>query len=250
MRTKTWPGRLVSLDSADSTNIVAARMIAEGARGDFAVAATRQTAGRGRLGRSWTSPPGLGMYVTIALRPDAPLERYPQLTLVATVAAVETIGETTGTRLAIKWPNDLYLNDRKVGGILAETVPDQEGGAEYAVVGIGLNVLQRRGDFPDDIAAIAASLAEFGESNTTIAELTREFLDRFHSWRSKWERDGFAVVRNHWLDHDCTVGKMVTIRGDPNARALVLGMDETGCLTLRDETGGEFKIIADDVFQM
>lgn len=247
MPNAAWPGQVLRFSSLESTNLHAADLVASGRTDEFAVVAGEQTAGRGRLGRTWSSPRGLGMYCSVVCRPEVSRERYPQLTLVAAVAAVEAVAAIGGGDLSIKWPNDLFHHGRKVGGILSEIVPSSDGEAESVVVGVGVNVSQKSGDFPGEIRNAAASLAEISGGALDVASLVAAFLGMFHSWRLVWEKDGFEPVRVRWLRHDCTVGKTVTIGGDPGAKALVTGIDAVGCLSLRDGRGRDFTLVSDDI---
>lgn len=248
MRTAVWPGQVLRFASLESTNLHAAGLVAAGRTDEFAVVAGEQSAGRGRLGRSWFSPGGLGMYCSVVCRPRAPRERYPQLTLVAATAAVEAAAAVGGGALSIKWPNDLFHRGRKVGGILSEIVPSPGGEPDSVVVGVGMNVLQKREDFPEEIRDTASSLAEISGGPVDVESLVAAFLDAFHAWRLVWERDGFEPVRARWLRCNCTVGRTVVIGGDgPGATALATGMDADGCLSLRDAQGRDFTIVAGDV---
>ncbi len=134
------------LAETTSTNDVARDQGRRGEPAGFVIAASRQTAGRGRLGRAWESPPGSGLYVSILLRPDLHAGETSRLPILASVAAVDAVEAVTGTRPQIKWPNDLLLGERKLGGLLVET---EMAGSRlaFAVIGIGLNVRHAAGDF-------------------------------------------------------------------------------------------------------
>ena len=146
---------LVRLDTCLSTNEEAKRLARGGAAAGTAVAADEQTAGRGTRGRVWHSPRGLGLYLSIILRP--PIADLPGLPLRAARAVCDAVQEATGLRAAVESPNDIYWQGRKLGGILCESVfagPEPE----FAIVGVGLNVNQTAADFPPDIADTAVSL--------------------------------------------------------------------------------------------
>jgi BirA family biotin operon repressor/biotin-[acetyl-CoA-carboxylase] ligase len=135
-----------------STNDLAASMAERGAPEGCVVAAHAQSAGRGRHGRSWVSPPGAGLYVSAVLRP--PRDTIRALTIAAGVAVAEGIDAATGLDVALKWPNDVYAGDRKLAGVLAEAAD----GLAYVVLGIGINVMAAA--YPPDVAARATSLEE------------------------------------------------------------------------------------------
>ena len=155
---------LIYLPTVDSTNIKLKQLAAEGAGHGTVIFSSHQTAGRGRLSRRFESPDGQGVYLSILLRPDIPLSELNTVTLMTAVVMLDTIEELTGVRPGIKWTNDIYLNGRKLCGILTEcSVEGESGRVEYAVVGIGLNLYQQREDFPEEIRQIAGSvLSETG----------------------------------------------------------------------------------------
>jgi BirA family transcriptional regulator, biotin operon repressor / biotin---[acetyl-CoA-carboxylase] ligase len=146
---------LVRLDTCLSTNEEAKRLARGGAAAGIAVVAAEQTAGRGTRGRVWDSPRGLGLYLSIILRP--PIADLPGLPLRAAREVRDAVEEATGLRAEVEPPNDIFWSGRKLGGILCESAfPGPE--PEFAVVGVGLNVNQTAADFPPDIADSAVSL--------------------------------------------------------------------------------------------
>lgn len=156
-------------DSLDSTNNYARRLAAEGCNDGLSVIAGQQTAGRGRLGRSWESPEGMGIYISVVLRPLlAPVETQI-LTLAAAVAAVNAISETTGINAGIKWPNDLIIEGRKVCGILLEMNSEADR-VNYIVLGIGINYSQKKEDFPEELRDRAISLKMAAEVLKTVVD--------------------------------------------------------------------------------
>ena len=148
---------------------------------DFTAAvADAQDGGRGRLGRRFLSPPGAGVYLSVLLKPDRPLQDFRCITAMTAVAAADAVEKLCGVRPGIKWPNDLVMDGKKVAGILTEMSLEGESGAvQYIVVGIGVNVLERPGDFPEEIREIAGSL--WSQSGRTVrrAELVAELLNAF-----------------------------------------------------------------------
>jgi BirA family biotin operon repressor/biotin-[acetyl-CoA-carboxylase] ligase len=147
---------IIVLEETDSTNDLAAKAGDDGLPEGIVFFAERQRAGRGRLGRSWQSPPYQGLLFSVLLRPAAPLERWPELTFCAALAVAEAVEAETGRAAAIKWPNDVLVDGRKVCGILLEI--HQGCPAGCVVIGIGLNVRQRSDDFPPELRERASSL--------------------------------------------------------------------------------------------
>lgn len=167
----TWGQRLICLDSVDSTNTYAKRLAADGAPHGTIVIADAQSAGRGRMGRNFSSPAGKGLYLSVILRPACPPEALMHLTCAVGVAAAEAVERLCGVNVQIKWINDLIVGKRKLGGILTELRVDPATRAiDYAVVGIGINCLQNADDFPGDVRPIATSLSLCG------AQIDREAL--------------------------------------------------------------------------
>lgn len=156
------PGELrdlevIALRTVDSTNSEASRQISSGGARPMLIAADTQTAGRGRSGHSFFSPPGSGAYFSLVVCPNIPLEQALRITAAAGVAVCEAVESLCGQRLQIKWVNDLFLNGKKCGGILTEGVSGLESGiAQAVIVGIGINF--RPGSFPPDLSGIATAL--------------------------------------------------------------------------------------------
>lgn len=141
--------------STGSTNDVAARLGREGAAGGLVIFAEQQTAGRGRFGRAWVSPPGAGIWVSLVLRPELPAEKWHRLTLAAALAVRAALARVAGLEAELKWPNDVFVRQRKIAGVLVESFLDRDG-RRFAVLGIGVNVHQV--EFPPELRLTATSL--------------------------------------------------------------------------------------------
>ena len=153
---KTTGIRVQYFREISSTNTVLKMMAAEGAAEGLVLIAEEQSGGKGRLGRSFFSPPGSGLYMSILLRPETDAAHSTDITACAAVAAALAIEELSGEPAAIKWVNDIYMNHRTVCGILTEASVDCESGRlNYAVVGIGINTLVPQNDFPQELKAVA-----------------------------------------------------------------------------------------------
>ncbi len=159
LRTKILGRKIIYLDTVDSTNSEGRRRFTPEGEG-IVILSEQQTAGRGRLGREWTSPRNKGIWMSILLKPDQPPDRIPRLTMVGAAAvclALEIVEPSLGTKVQIKWPNDLLLGEKKVGGILTE-MQVSGGKAQSVVLGIGLNVSLEEDDFPSELLMKATSL--------------------------------------------------------------------------------------------
>ena len=150
------PPRFVEVTGSTNSDLL--RLAAEGASEWTVLVAGHQQAGRGRLGRSWVSVPGQSLLASVLLRPRVEAEGAPLLTLAAGLAMAEACREECGVPVRCKWPNDLMAGGRKLGGILAEAV-FQGGRLAHVVVGAGVNLLQRKGDFPPELSGLATSVA-------------------------------------------------------------------------------------------
>jgi BirA family biotin operon repressor/biotin-[acetyl-CoA-carboxylase] ligase len=175
----TLGSTVVRFDSVTSTNDIARDLAGAGAEEGVAVIAGSQTAGRGSKGRSWSSPPGEGLYLSVILRPRLEPTGSPILTLAAAVAVATTFRTAFGAAADIKWPNDILLGGRKVCGILVESAT-QGGALSYAVLGIGVNLLQS--EFPPEIRDRATSLL----IETGLAVTPDEFEPRLFEQLERW----------------------------------------------------------------
>lgn len=218
-------------DTIDSTNNEAKRMLESGFRGKALVAAEAQTGGRGRLGRSFYSPEATGLYFTVIIPPCFPAEHATLLTPAAAVAVVRVLEKISGKSLKIKWVNDIYMEDKKICGILAEAVLDMErGGFAGFAVGIGINL--STADFPEDIAGIAASLQTDADKNEMASEIAAELFAFAESLSAR-------EFMSEYREHSYVMGKEIYFIKDGEKRnATALGIDDDGGLTVQLE-GGE-----------
>ena len=204
-------------------------MAQHGAAEGVTLIVDHQTGGRGRLGRQFHSPEG-GLYLSTLLRPTDP--DPGQITCRAAVAAARAIESLCGAKIDIKWVNDLYLNGRKVAGILAEGVLSPSGGLEAVVLGIGINV--GGVDFPEELTSIATSLGNEGYS------LPRE--DVAAAFLNEWERVYYAAdpadTMAEYRRRNIVLGRQVTVmRGGETYAATAEAVTDEGHLLVRDETG-------------
>jgi BirA family biotin operon repressor/biotin-[acetyl-CoA-carboxylase] ligase len=233
----------VLLAETSSTNDVARKQARKGARSGFLVAASHQTRGRGRLGRSWESPPDRGLYVSILLRPDLPMTEAGKLTILSSVALVDAVEAVSGLRPNIKWPNDLVVGRRKLAGLLIETEPKGKRLA-FAVIGIGLNVRQEAKDFSPEVRGLATSLYLATGQLHRRADLLVALLQALEQRLSR----PFDEAREAWTASSLTLGQRVTlttVRGRKHGQAM--GLDESGALLLRSDSGEVEAVTAGDM---
>lgn len=185
--------------SLASTNTYLKELATEGAAEGTVVIADYQTAGRGRMDRTFQSPAGKGLYLSVLLRPDLPPERFLPVTALAGVAVCDAVEQLCGERPGLKWPNDPVLHGRKLAGILTELVAGEDG-KPAIVLGIGINVSQMEEDFTPDVAEMATSLALEGVlvSREALAAALLQRLDEMYralladdleAWRQRYRRD-------------------------------------------------------------
>jgi BirA family biotin operon repressor/biotin-[acetyl-CoA-carboxylase] ligase len=232
-----------ALDEIDSTNAEARRRAEVGQTGPVWITASRQTAGRGRRGRTWISPPG-NLYASLLLTEAAPVEHWPELSFVAALALHDTVVEVAPdlkTRLAIKWPNDLVLAGAKFAGILIEG----ENGA--VAVGIGINCADHPAgmDYPaTDLAAAGAPVSPAA----LFGALSVKMIGRIAQWNSG---EGFSTIRTDWLARAAGLGEEVRVRlADRDLTGRFEAIDPAGSLVLRLPTGKTTTIAAGDVFML
>jgi BirA family biotin operon repressor/biotin-[acetyl-CoA-carboxylase] ligase len=238
------PGyRLIVLETVGSTNDEARRLAEQGAPDGTVVWAREQSAGRGRLGRGWTSPPG-NLYASLILRPRVAPRAAPELSFVAAVAVADTLaGLAPKAPVQLKWPNDVLLGDRKITGILLETTSGPEGSLAFVVLGIGINVARH----PDDARYGATDLAAEGVAIGVEAVLGA-LAGHLSGWIGRWLADGFAPVRAAWLARAPSRGAVLDVRlGNTLISGTFCDLDGDGAMILEIPGGERRRITAGDV---
>jgi BirA family biotin operon repressor/biotin-[acetyl-CoA-carboxylase] ligase len=231
----------------DSTQNAAREMAAQGAAEGTVVTAETQTAGRGRMGRSWHSPPGGNLYATIILRPTMPLSEVARLSLVAGVAAADAISQVTPGIVALKWPNDIWLRGRKTGGIIAEAVTNDDGSLACVLLGIGLNINLSAHDIPVELRDKATSVRIAIGHPCDRIELARSLFSLLDSRYTETQAHGFESVRPVWESYSALTAKRVSIvENGRRISGIVRGIDAGGALMLATEAGVE-RIVAGEV---
>ncbi|MBV9203089.1 MAG: biotin--[acetyl-CoA-carboxylase] ligase [Alphaproteobacteria bacterium] len=237
--------RLVFYHSIGSTNEEAARLARAGAPAGTLLWALEQTAGRGRRGRTWVSPPG-NLYSSLILRPECPASRACQLGFVAALAIGGAVGAICpGLGASYKWPNDVLINGRKVAGILLESEMILHGKPSFVVVGVGVNLRVA----PDDTEFPATSIKDEGGGEVEPGAMLEEFAGHFHKWEICWQIEGFAAVRAAWLAQAAiSSGLPIQVRlGTSSLHGRFIDLNEEGALLL-DAAGERRQIAAGEVF--
>ena len=238
--------RLHYEETVDSTNRVAVELAQGGAPEGTVVLADHQTAGRGRLQRSWQSPPGCNLYLSVILRPAIPPHDAAQITLLAGVAVAEAISAVCPERVGIKWPNDLLVGGRKVCGILTEAKMAM-GRIDSVIVGVGLNVNIDSADFDPAHRETATSLREETGRDHSREDLLFLLCERFEQWYEIFQHEGFAPVKDSWLARTAMAGKRLRVLFRDEVREGVFaGIDRDGALLIADEQGAVRRVNAGD----
>lgn len=238
---------IVACEQIDSTNLRAWQLGEAGAGAGTVVVADAQSAGKGRLGRSWASPPGVNLYLSLLLRPLLEPRDAPQLTFLSSVAVAAAIERCCGLTPNVKWPNDVLLRGRKVAGLLNEMSAETES-IHFVVLGIGVNLNMSADQFPPDLRYPATSLAiELGRpvARAGFCRILLEELDRFYSL---YECRGFAAIREAWLGYFHLHGRRVTVENLQRCQeGTVAGLDRDGALLLQLDDGTVERIVAGDL---
>jgi BirA family transcriptional regulator, biotin operon repressor / biotin---[acetyl-CoA-carboxylase] ligase len=252
---------VVRFASVDSTQTIAFALAADGAVDGTVVVADFQATGRGRRGRTWHAEPGTALLASILVRPRLEPRRVPLLSFAAAVAVASAVRRVAGVDARLKWPNDVLIRGRKVAGILLEArealgtargtlgsareaesgAPDASERLPVVVVGIGLNLSQRR--FPDEVGAHATSLALETTRRVSRDDALDTVREEFDRWRGTLEGAGFGAVRERWLALTDTIGHRVT--GD-GIEGLAIDLDGDGALVV-DDGAARHRLVAGEI---
>ena len=240
--------RLVFYDTVDSTNDQAKRLARAAAEEGTLVWGIEQTAGRGRRGHTWASPPG-NLYASLILRPRCPIDKAAQLGFVAALAVGDTLGSTSERRLdglSYKWPNDVLLRGRKIAGILLESELGEGEAPEFVIVGVGINLVAS----PRDVAFPATSIAEEDLGTISPGAALEGFACHFQAWAERWREEGFAPIRSAWRAHATALGEPIRVRLErATLHGRFIDIDHHGALLL--ESAGELRrVAAGEVFPL
>ncbi len=228
-----------------STSDRAKELAEDGAEHGEVVVAEAQTAGRGRRGRLWVSPPRRNLYFSVVLRPELPPARAPELTLVASLAICDALRQA-GVGAGIKWPNDVLVSGRKIAGVLTELAAEPDR-VHWVVIGVGVNVNARREDFPEELRDEATSvLLERGQP-APRALLAAACFTALEDWLDRHAEEGFAPIRDAWRERSVTLGREVVVKeASRELRGVAEDIDATGALLVRGPAGLE-RVLAGDV---
>jgi BirA family biotin operon repressor/biotin-[acetyl-CoA-carboxylase] ligase len=232
-----------------STNGTLRELAKAGAPEGTVVIADEQTAAHGRLDKSWFSPPGVNVYASVLFRPAIPLREVPGFSFISSLALADAIA-VEGLRPAIKWPNDVLVDKRKVAGSLVESASSGKQ-VDHVILGVGVNVNVKAAALRaalGDAARAAGSLGEAAGREIDRNVFAANFLNLLDKWASVFAAQGPAPVLAAWRDRDILTGRRVQVRGEGEPYdGRVLGVDRAGYLLLRDPRGARRRVFTGEV---
>ena len=232
-----WMKTIHYFDTIGSTNDEARRMAKSGAPHGTVLIAGQQTGGHGRRGRSFHSPAGSGIYMSVLLRPDCAPTELMHLTCAAAVAMCDAVEQAVGFRPGIKWTNDLVCGKRKIGGILTELGFTNQGLVDYAIIGIGINCTQTELDFPEDIRSIAASLAMVSQTCVETDVVAAAMIQALQKMDSQLLSAKAQILAQYKKDCITLGQEIVLLRGDGKRYGIARDIDPDGGLVVEFQSG-------------
>ncbi len=233
--------------SIDSTNQQARMLASQGYSEGTVVVADMQTDGRGRRGRSWYSPAGQGIYISLILRPRISLKEISRISLIPAVALAETLQEELGLDARIKWPNDILINHKKIAGVLSEAVTDMDG-VEFVVIGMGLNINNSTSDFPDDFRTVPTSILAETKQPVSRVKILQSLLAKLEHHYNLLQNGDFSITLTAGKRLSMVIGQQVNLE---TSRGWVTGqavdIDENGYLLVHDGAGGVHTVISGEI---
>ena len=232
-----WQDSLLWFESLDSTNTHALELARQGAAHGTVLIADHQTGGRGRRGRSFHSPAGVGIYMSLILRPKCAAQELMHLTCATAVAICDAVEGAIGIRPGIKWTNDLVVGTRKIAGVLTELGFDGRGNVAYAVIGIGINCCQKEADFPAEIRGIAGSLSTVTGRQIDRAAVAAAMISALYRMDGQLFTGKQKILDRY--RRDCvTLGREISlVRGEQIHHGTALDIDHEGALIVRYPDG-------------
>ncbi|MBW2058640.1 MAG: biotin--[acetyl-CoA-carboxylase] ligase [Deltaproteobacteria bacterium] len=238
---------LYTFDDVTSTNDLAYEAAVKGAGEGAAVIADSQTRGRGRLNRSWISPGGKNLYLSVVLRPVIPPSLVSILTYMGAVAAAEALEEDFALGVELKWPNDVLVRGRKLAGLLNEVKAEADR-VDFVVLGFGVNLNMGEEDFPHDVLNNATSVMMETGRRVSRVRFARSLLKSIDSWYRALLVHGSGLALARWEDAAAIRGKTVEVSSFGRIhRGVAEGLDQNGALILRKGEGEVIRIVAGDL---
>lgn len=235
------------IESVDSTQKIAHQLANENVPEGTVVIAEEQVSGKGRMDRKWHSPKYTGIWMSLILRPNIPLPKAPQLTLLTAVSVAQALEELTGLHPEIKWPNDILLLGKKITGILTELQAEADR-INSVIIGIGINVNQQLEDFPSELHSIATSLSIEKGEKVSRAALIRAIFKQFEKLYLLYLDEGFSPIKLLWESYAVSIGKNLRARTLTTViEGKALGITDDGVLQIQDVNGKIHQVYSADI---
>lgn len=242
-----WRDQVIWFDTIGSTNTQAKALALQGAPHGTVLIAGQQTGGRGRMGRTFHSPAGAGIYMSVLLRPKCTPAELMHLTCAAAVAACNAVEASALIRPGIKWTNDLVYGQRKLAGILTELGLDGSGNISYAIIGIGINCSQQISDLPEEIQGFAGSLASVTGREISRARVAAALIEELEQMDRELLIGKASMLAQY--RRDCvTLGQRISLLQDTDVRyGTALDIDSQGALVVRFDNGATEAVSSGEV---
>ena len=233
--------RILRFDSIDSTNLEAMRQARAGAQEGLCIVAREQTAGRGRLDRSWQSPKDAGLYCSLVLRPQLEISAWPLITLMAALAVSDALIKACNLRADIKWPNDLCINERKLCGILAETVETRDRAAVVLGIGINLKASSLPATVNDLATSVEAATGKLPDGERVLRELLTAIGERYEMLQTS--QGGEHTIREWCANSSFAIGRQVRVAFENDSfEGTTRGLESDGALRV-EAADGRIRIV-------
>jgi len=241
-------GEILFFDQVDSTNRVAREHALQGKREGLVILADFQSRGRGRLGRTWESPRGVNLYLSVILRPPIPPSKAQAITIMAGVAGARALAAAAGLEARIKWPNDLFIKGKKAAGLLTEMEGEKQK-TLFIIMGIGVNVNWPQEDFPPEMQDKATSLYIEAQKEFSRAAVADGLLGELEQEYTLFLKEGFSLrLKEEWNRLSLVNQKRVMIQNaHKTLEGVALGLDDDGALLVRDGEGRFQRFISGEV---
>jgi len=243
LKTKNFGRKVLYFDSLSSTMDMATQIAFKGAREGTVVLAETQTKGRGRLGRTWYSPKYKGLYFSLVLRPKISPDQAPVITLLAGVSICEAIKEACGLDVQMKWPNDILVHNKKLGGILTEIKAEVDQ-ANFIVIGVGLNINNDK----KNLITGSTSLKEEKKEQLSRLNILQEVLYKLETNYLVFEKKGPKPIIDKWRQYAITLGRRVKVYSHKvHLEGEAFDIDSDGGLLIRNDSGIIHKVLSGDI---
>lgn len=242
--------KILHYQKISSTNDIAKKLALSNAKEGCVIIAEEQTQGKGKLGRTWISPPYKNLYFSVILRPQVTLSESSCLTLLSALSIIKALEKLYKLKVNIKWPNDIIIKGRKIGGILTE-IDNGRNFINFAIIGIGINVNMDKEDFPASLQKTASSLKQELGFLISKEEVLKEILKKLDTNYFLFKKEGFLSFVDTIKLFVYPLGKFIKIAsGNSIFKGQVIDLDKSGALILRDENGFVISLLTGEIIEV